>query len=122
VLSQSESLHDKRQSLEDIINARNGHFDESIGLTVFDNKGCLVTGRGRGLTVLAKTDSYTNDRNRTLEFRVQANKPLTLVPSMFAPNEEGRFSLRAYAQMLRPTSTASAAMRFELLPQSEFHP
>lgn len=116
VLSQSESIGEMRMSADstsEIKNARNGQFKGAIGLSAWDCKGARVVGQGAGATRIANA-KFQYERDSTLDLKIRANNPITLVAAMFKPGSENVFSLRAFAQL--PKRTARGQFVFDLLP------
>ena len=119
VLTQSEGVSKNRNSIHNVKSARNGICMSRIGLYVFDCNGSRVTGNGSGLTLLAETGHKSFGRTCTLEFRIRANQPLTVVAATYLSNEENTFVLRAFAQM-PPVFGLSEELLVDLLPIDDY--
>jgi len=111
VLSQTEDVSTDI-SVSDAKKERNG--DKCMGLAVFNCGGKKIVGRGGGFNETARVKSYSYSRDSTLEFKVLANTPYTIVPALFEKDQENTFSLRAYAQC------PSDATELSLLPIEEW--
>lgn len=69
-----------------------------MGISVFLNGGKKITGRGSG-TEVEKSKNFCYSRDVSLDFKITANTPVTVVPSLFNAGDENGFTLRVLAQV-----------------------